>query len=254
MQIILCLIIFILGCFFGSFCTLAVYRIPRKEDILIKHSYCPNCNHKLGFLDLFPVFSYIILKGKCRYCKKQIRPRYFIIELCSGIAFLLLTISLKPNIYNLDIAYLFLAYIYTCILIIIAGIDKENKKIEKKVLFFGFILEFVYIIYQCTLKNIDVYKYVICLIGIIILISLSIISLKNKMKENYFIQILFLSLFIIIFSGSIVYVLSVILTLLSTSFYKLQTKKEVKLPIGFYLCINNIISIIITNIICNYIM
>ena len=49
METILYVIIFITGCFFGSFFTLAVYRIPRKEDILIKHSYCPNCNHKLGF-------------------------------------------------------------------------------------------------------------------------------------------------------------------------------------------------------------
>ena len=52
-------IIFLIGAFFGSFFTLAVYRIPKKEDILVKHSYCPNCNHKLGLLDLFPIFSYI---------------------------------------------------------------------------------------------------------------------------------------------------------------------------------------------------
>ena len=57
LVVFLCL----LGIFFGSFFTLAVYRIPRKEDILIKHSYCPNCNHKLGFFDLFPVLSYIFL-------------------------------------------------------------------------------------------------------------------------------------------------------------------------------------------------
>ena len=46
----------------------------KKEDILIKHSYCPNCNHKLGFFDLFPVFSYIFLGGKCRYCSTLIFP------------------------------------------------------------------------------------------------------------------------------------------------------------------------------------
>ena len=84
MNIFLYAIIFIIGTFFGSFFTLAVYRIPKKEDILIKHSYCPNCNHKLGFFDLFPVFSYIFLGGKCRYCKDKIRPRYLILELLSG--------------------------------------------------------------------------------------------------------------------------------------------------------------------------
>ena len=85
MNTFLYIIIFITGCFFGSFFTLAVYRIPRKEDILIKHSYCPNCNHKLGFFDLFPVLSYIFLGGKCRYCGNKIRPRYLILEILSGL-------------------------------------------------------------------------------------------------------------------------------------------------------------------------
>lgn len=254
MNIIFYLIIFIMGCFFGSFCTLAIHRIPRKEDILIKHSYCPNCNHKLGFLDLFPVFSYIFLRGKCRYCGTRIRPRYFIIELFSGIAFLLIGLSIKINIYNFNFIYLLLMFIYFCTLVVVAGIDKENVKIEKSVLIFGFIIEVIYIIYQCTLKNVDVYKYVICLLGFAILLILSIISLKKEMKEKYFIQILFLSLYIIIFSGSIIYILTVMLTLLSVGFYKLGKDKKEKLPIGFYLSVNNIIVIIITNFICNYII
>ena len=62
MEIFINIIIFITGTLFGSFCTLAVYRIPRGEDIILKNSYCPNCNHKLGILDLFPVLSYIFLR------------------------------------------------------------------------------------------------------------------------------------------------------------------------------------------------
>ena len=73
MEIFIYLIIFIMGTFFGSFFTLAVYRIPLKQDILYTHSYCPTCKHKLTTLDLFPVFSYIVLKGKCRYCGEKIR-------------------------------------------------------------------------------------------------------------------------------------------------------------------------------------
>lgn len=253
MEIFLYSIIFIIGCFFGSFFTLAVYRIPRKEDILIKHSYCPNCNHELGLLDLFPIFSYIFLAGKCRYCKNRIRPRYFLLEILSGITFLLLFISLKMNIYSINIIYTFLNFIYIAILFIIAGIDKENIKIEKGPLTFGFIFEFIYIIYECTLKNIDVYKYVIYLALLILVLLLSIISLKRSMKEKYFIQILFLSLYMIIFGGSIIYILSVILTLLSIAFYKIANKDKEKIPIGFYLCVSNIIVIIITNFVCNYV-
>ena len=83
MEFFIYTIIFITGTFLGSFCTLAIYRIPLKQNITYERSYCPNCKHKLGFLDLFPVFSYIFLKGKCKYCHQKIRPRYFIIEILS---------------------------------------------------------------------------------------------------------------------------------------------------------------------------
>ena len=79
MEIFFYIIIFIIGTLFGSFYTLAIHRIPRKQDITHTHSYCPKCNNKLGFLDLIPILSYICLGGKCRYCKEKIRPRYLII-------------------------------------------------------------------------------------------------------------------------------------------------------------------------------
>ena len=257
MQIFIYLIIFISGCFFGSFFTLAVYRIPKKEDILFKHSYCPNCNHKLGFLDLFPIFSYLFLRGKCRYCKTKIRPRYFVLELLSGITFLLIAISLKNNIYDMTISnafYLIGYFIYVAILFIISGIDKEYIKVEKSVIFVGFGFELLYIIYQCTLQVVDVYQYVIYLILFIFLLILSIISLKRNMKESYTVQILFLILYMIIFGGTIIFNLTAIITLLTIAFYKIINKKKKELPIAFYLCVSNIVVHIVTNFICNYIM
>ena len=98
--------IFIIGTVFGSFFTLAVYRIPLKQNITHERSYCPKCNHRLEFLDLIPVLSYIFLGGKCRYCKDKIRPRYLILELISGIILLLFAMSLKLDIYNLEITKL----------------------------------------------------------------------------------------------------------------------------------------------------
>ena len=256
MEIFIYTIIFIIGCFFGSFFTLSVYRIPRKEDILIKHSYCPSCNHKLGFLDLFPIFSYIFLGGKCRYCKNKIRPRYFILEVFSGLTFLLYAISLKRSVIEINIVNMFFSYIYIAILFIIAGIDKENNNIEKNVLIFGFAIEIMYIIYECILHNIDIYRYVMYLIFIVILLLCSVIMLKKQKKQKYLIQILFLSLYMIFFSGSIIYALYIILTLLSIAFYKINKKEQKKLQIsiGFFMCISNIIIIIITNFICNYLM
>lgn len=79
---------FVIGTLFGSFFTLATYRIPRKQDIMVKRSYCPNCEHELGFFDLFPVLSYVFLGGKCRYCKEKISIRYPLFEIFNGIFFL----------------------------------------------------------------------------------------------------------------------------------------------------------------------
>lgn len=254
MNIFLYTVIFIIGAFFGSFFTLAVYRIPKKEDILIKHSYCPNCNHKLGFFDLFPVFSYVVLKGKCRYCGNKIRPRYLILELLSGFTFLIIAYSLKiTNLNIINIINLSAMLIYISILFIVAGIDKESIKISKGVIIFGYIIELIYIIYQCTLGNINVYQYVIYMLFLIILLIFSNLSLKISMKEKYFIRILYLSLYMIIFCGSKIYILTVMLTLISISIYKLLSKvKQRELPIGFYLSISNILVLIISNILLNY--
>ena len=254
MNIFLYVITFIIGIFFGSFFTLAVYRIPKKEDILIKHSYCPNCNHKLGFFDLFPIFSFIFLGGKCRYCGNKIRARYLILELLSGITFVVLAFGIKTDILNvtkvIELAFLL---IYISILFIIAGIDKENIKIEKSVLFFGFIIEVLYMIYQYTLGIYNVYQYVIYLILFIILLIMSSIDLKINLKEKYCIQVLYLCLYIIFWCGSKIYILTSILTLLIVAIKQIVSKEK-KMPIGFYLSVINIIVIVVLNIMIHYIV
>lgn len=256
MQIFLYLIIFIIGTFFGSFFTLAVYRIPKKEDILIKHSYCPNCNNKLGLFDLFPVFSYVFLGGKCRYCKNKIRPRYLILELLSGVTFLILAISIKFNVFNINsILKLVFLLVYVSILFIIAGIDKENIKIEKSVLIFGYIIEILYMIYQYTLNNFNVYQYVIYTIGFIILLFISNINCKKKYINKYFMQNLFLLVYILIGGGLPIFIYTIFLTLITFIIYKINYKlKFTQIPIGFYLCLYNIIIVILLNISVNYII
>jgi len=96
---------FSIGITFGSFFTLAVHRIPLKQDITHTRSYCPKCNHRLEFLDLIPVFSYLFLKGKCRYCKEPIRIRYLLLELLTGSIFLAVGIKVGLLIF-FDLAIL----------------------------------------------------------------------------------------------------------------------------------------------------
>jgi leader peptidase (prepilin peptidase) / N-methyltransferase len=69
----------------GSFFNMLIHRLPKGEDIVFKRSHCPECSHSLGVLDLIPVFSFLFLRGKCRYCAEKIRPRYFAVEILTII-------------------------------------------------------------------------------------------------------------------------------------------------------------------------
>lgn len=104
---------FTIGTLFGSFFTLAIYRIPRKQDITHTRSYCPNCKHRLGFFDCFPILSFVSTVGRCKYCKQKISLRYPLIELLSGFVFLFIYIfcgfSWKALVLVICFVYLVLA-------------------------------------------------------------------------------------------------------------------------------------------------
>lgn len=262
MEAIIYFLIFIIGTLFGSFFTLAVYRIPIRQSIVHGRSYCPKCNHKLGFWDLIPVLSYICLRGKCRYCKEKIRGRYIFLEVLSGLAFLLFAISLKINIFSIEIdkiVYLFFGILFISTLFIIGGIEKEKHTISNPVLLFGLIAQTIYIIYLYTL-GINIYRYVIYLFVMLILVLINTISLKKKAKELYPIQILTLCAYIPLYVREELVIISIIITLLLIAVRQMiigskDNKKEIvenkeeNIQIGFYLCATNIIMIILQNFI-----
>ena len=250
-QIIFNLLMFCTGCLFGSFFTLAVYRIPLHKDITHENSFCPNCNHKLSFLDLIPVLSYIFLGGKCRYCKQKIRIRYLLLEIFTGLVFLLFGICSKISFTPLNInklIFLIIALLYIAGMIIIAGIDKERKVITKSVFLYEIFVVGVYMVYLCIVEETNIYRYAIYLILLIIFLIFDTIMLKKKKQQSYLTQILELSTIMLIFSGEITFLFTAILSLLfvlTEELRTLVTKKEVGLKIGFYLVCSNIISIIL---------
>jgi leader peptidase (prepilin peptidase)/N-methyltransferase len=76
----------LIGAAIGSFLNVVIYRLPRSMSLGDpKNSFCPNCKHQLTTLDLFPLFSYLALRGKCRHCKVKVPIRYFFVELINGI-------------------------------------------------------------------------------------------------------------------------------------------------------------------------
>lgn len=258
MEIFFYAIIFIIGTLFGSFYTLAVYRIPKRQDIVHTHSYCPNCNHKLGLLDLFPIFSYILLGGKCRYCKNKIRPRYLILEMLSGVLFVIIAHLMGLSIYNLEITKIIeicFIVLYLTFIILISGIDKENRKMDKAVNVYGIVISIIYMLYLCIVEKANIYRYGIYLLLYIAILIFDTITLKKFAKSPYVNGILITLITMAVFTGEYVTISSVILTLLAIAMYLLLYKvKKMKnryrktdeknfknMSIGFYLGTSNII-------------
>ncbi len=268
MEIFFYIIIFMIGITFGSFYTLAVYRIPKGQDITHTHSYCPNCNHKLNLFDLIPVFSYIFLGGKCRYCKQKIRPRYLILETISGLAFVGFAYLMGLSVYNLDVIkiteYVFFALYFTFI-ILMAGIDKEYRTINKPVLMYGVIISIMYILYLYIIEKNSIYRYGIYLLVFAILLILDTIKLRKKAQDSYTYSILMVVMIMAIFTGEYVTINAIISTLLLIAITllikKLKQPKNTKttqqysntIKIGLYLAISNIIYLVMVLAYCKFI-
>ncbi len=80
---------FLYGIVIGSFLNVCIYRIPKKESIVTVGSHCMKCDHRLAWYDLFPLFSYLFLRGKCRYCGAKLARQYPLVEGANGILYLI---------------------------------------------------------------------------------------------------------------------------------------------------------------------
>ncbi len=118
----------LLGLFVGSFLNVVIYRIPKGESILGR-SYCDNCKRKLAWYDLIPLLSFLILKGKCRFCKRQISWQIPFIEALTGLLFA--TYYLKVQ--TLDLNF-FLTLIIISGLIAVFFIDLRHGIIPNRIL------------------------------------------------------------------------------------------------------------------------
>lgn len=86
-PIVVCSLLFILGLCVGSFLNVVALRSLKEESVVWPGSYCPQCNHALSALDNIPLISYLLLQGKCRYCRNPISWQYPLVELLTGIIY-----------------------------------------------------------------------------------------------------------------------------------------------------------------------
>ncbi len=87
MDLFFTVAIFAFGLCFGSFLNVCIYRLPRDKSVVSPRSACPHCGNLIPLYHNIPVFSWLILRGRCRSCKQPISPRYLIVELLTGILF-----------------------------------------------------------------------------------------------------------------------------------------------------------------------
>ena len=123
-------IVAVLGLLIGSFSNVLIWRLPRRESINFPPSHCPNCDHALAPIDLVPVLSWAMLRGKCRYCKAPISPRYPVIELITGAGYLLLGLAFPYS--QVGFSLLGLCLLFT-LLLVASVIDQETYSIPDEI-------------------------------------------------------------------------------------------------------------------------
>lgn len=131
----------LLGLAIGSFLNVCIDRLPQNKSIVLPPSHCEACQHKLAAKDNIPVFSYLRLRGRCRYCQASIPRRIFWVELATGLIFALLYWH-----YGLSAELGVMAF-YACLFIIIFVIDLEQGLILNKVVYPGMVVALLLSLY-----------------------------------------------------------------------------------------------------------
>lgn len=139
MEAVYMVVAAVVGMAVGSFLNVCIDRLPRNESILNPPSHCDACRHRLAIRDLIPLFSFLRLKGRCRYCRASIPQRLFWVELSTAIIFALLYWSYSSNT-ELGVEWLEVMTFYACLFIVIFVVDLEHGLILNKVLYPGMVV------------------------------------------------------------------------------------------------------------------
>ncbi|HEV2755402.1 MAG TPA: prepilin peptidase [Actinomycetota bacterium] len=127
----------VLGLIFGSFGTVAAWRIPRRENIVTGRSHCPRCGAMIRAFDNVPVLSWLLLRGRCRNCGNPISIRYPLTELATGILFALSAAKFGWSVETFVYAAFFWA------LVVLTSIDIDHKLLPNRIVYPSFVLGWI---------------------------------------------------------------------------------------------------------------
>ena len=132
------ILIIVFGLAWGSFLNVVIYRLPHKMSLIHPASSCPHCHHKIKAYDNIPLLSYLILKGKCRYCQAKIPLTYPLVEVITPSCFLLLYA-------RQGLSFFFLAScLFVSALIVLGFIDYHHQLLPDEITLPGLGLAFLY--------------------------------------------------------------------------------------------------------------
>lgn len=176
--------IFIFGSLVGSFLNVCIYRMPREESIVKPRSYCPQCKKPIRGYDNIPFLSYILLRGKCRFCRQPISPGYFLIELITAAAFLLFYLKYGPG-------FNFIVYtVFACLLIVATFVDIAHRIIPDEVSLGGIVIGLIFSLLRPYLAPAAYYRLPIwdSLLGV--LAGAGIIFFTGKIFDLFYFKLL----------------------------------------------------------------
>lgn len=208
MDIYYMIVFFIFGTIFGSFYNVVGDRLPEGKSIIKPSSHCPKCGHKLTPLELIPIFSYLLQRGKCKGCGSKIPIMHPLFEFVSGLLFALAYLSFKMT------PQFLIALTFISILLIIFVSDIEYMIIPDEVLIVGLIILAIEKFFMFGIKNVlySLLDGVICFIIMFLLKKLGDFLFKKESMGGGDIKLLFVFGFVLgwpmaiisIFIGSII--------------------------------------------------
>lgn len=169
-------LVFILGACIGSFLNVVIVRVPKGESIITPRSHCQKCGLKIDWYFNIPIFSYLLLKGRCIKCGAKFSIKYFIVEFLTAFITLLLFNKLGLNLEFLIISILFY------LMIVLAFIDLEYKAVPDSILFLFFLVG-TFSVYNNFLESI---KYMFLFVGAFSLLNYVVTFYIQNIKSKIY--------------------------------------------------------------------
>lgn len=231
--------LFLLGLCIGSFINVVAYRLPRRESIIFPGSHCPHCKKSIAFYDNLPLLSFIILRGKCRYCRKPISIQYPLVEFFAG-----LVLPLSFVLYGFSLRF-YATALFFYLLIPLFIIDLRSQVVPDKITIPGIIAGFAFSFF---LKDILWYDSLIGIgVGGVIILIIAVVGKWVFKREAMGMGDVTLFMLVGAFVGWKNVLLTLILSSIAGSIIGLfivakKRKKFIAVPFGPFIVVGAVVS------------